>query len=82
MHNIHCKSWVVTAIYFRRLPYKMTNEGQVHLYLSVYLYFDETIFNIDLCTLVTKYTLIFTKHLSSVKHTATLSKWIKVEDSI
>ena len=26
MHNFHCKSWAVTVIYFRTLPYIMTND--------------------------------------------------------
>ena len=72
MHNFCCKTWTVTAILFRKLPYKMANdklmtmlsakieeeklskykktdplfsyfEGQMYLYLSVYLYFYVTV---------------------------------------
>ena len=55
-----CKKTAPLFLYF---------EGQMHLYLSVSLYFYaflfvETIFNVDICTLVTKYRVILNFNFS------------------
>ena len=108
MHNCHCKNWAVTTLYFRRVPYIITNEWQYYLvkwknkncqnkkrlphsFYILKLKCDSTfllftffmlqvcwnIFNIDLYTLVIKYTIILNINfshtiLSSVAHNATL----------
>ena len=54
----------------KTVPLFLYFEGQVHLYLSVYLYFYATvcfvelILNIDLCTLFIKYTIILNFNFS------------------